>query len=880
MNIEQTDLLLEYQKQILTEIVEEDGLLVISRGLGLRIIICSLLKIYSQRKNLVILLNTPSKEELSIKEELAQIGISKPGLRIVNNEMSAKERILIVDLLTKKIPTHLITGIFVNHAERINVTSTEAFILRIFRQENKEGFIKAFSDSPETFVSGFSPLQTTLQLLQLRKAFLWPRFHVLVRECLEEKNFQVIELQQSLSESMFDIQSAILECIGACISEVRKSTSSIDFEEFTIENALFKSFDIIIRQQLDPVWHRVSMKTKQLVNDLKTLRKLLTYLVSYDCVSFNIFLETILASQAPTSSLDTEQQSPWIFLDAGETIFSMAKKRVFIRNKPTSKISEKTNSVIEITEESTEESTTTTTKELLEQIRLLENPEFPPGIEPVLEELPKWNLLAGLKNNQGRGGPLLRRLLKNYFRWKTEISKMRKTDPQKRYQRGLQPYNKRRRIRGGASGGTSSSNFIRNNSADIIEEEAREIAHFINSNMPSGTNASSSNIKDKETFSNHNNDVLMTSYIDVDDEFDAKAFSKYFGLVPLESLILIRPILGDDDDKMLQAIKPRYVIMYHPDQGFIRRLEVFKARNPELSCKVYFMIYENSVEEQRYLSSIRREKEAFEKLIREKSMMVIPLGRSIPTSRNINDLLSLNSVNTRIAGGGNIDNNSLVIIDVREFRCSLPSLLNARGIEVLPCTLQIGDYILSPNICVERKSISDLFSSFISGRLYTQCEAMVMYYKKPILLIEFEENKSFSLQALSDLRTEIGMNDISSKLALLTLTFPQLKIIWSSSPYATVDIFEDLKDEPDQEKAQSIGLDDNEEINSIYNISPQDFLRALPGITTRNYKTVMAKVHNLKELSQMSLVELQVLIGKDNGKTLYEFFKKDATLID
>ncbi|CAJ0872620.1 16731_t:CDS:2, partial [Entrophospora sp. SA101] len=117
MNIEQTDLLLEYQKQILTEIVEEDGLLVISRGLGLRIIICSLLKIYSQRKNLVILLNTPSKEELSIKEELAQIGISKPGLRIVNNEMSAKERILIVDLLTKKIPTHLITGIFVNHAE-------------------------------------------------------------------------------------------------------------------------------------------------------------------------------------------------------------------------------------------------------------------------------------------------------------------------------------------------------------------------------------------------------------------------------------------------------------------------------------------------------------------------------------------------------------------------------------------------------------------------------------------------------------------------------------------------------------------------------------------------------------------------------------------
>jgi len=47
----------------------------------------------------------------------------------------------------------------------------------------------------------------------------------------------------------------------------------------------------------------------------------------------------------------------------------------------------------------------------------------------------------------------------------------------------------------------------------------------------------------------------------------------------------------------------------------------------------------------------------------------------------------------------------------------LPSLLHQSGIEILPCTLTIGDYILSPNLCVERKSISDLIGSFNSGRL-------------------------------------------------------------------------------------------------------------------------------------------------------------------
>jgi DNA excision repair protein ERCC-4 len=58
-----------------------------------------------------------------------------------------------------------------------------------------------------------------------------------------------------------------------------------------------------------------------------------------------------------------------------------------------------------------------------------------------------------------------------------------------------------------------------------------------------------------------------------------------------------------------------------------------------------------------------------------------------------------------------------VIVDVREFRSSLPSVLDARNFKIIPCTLNVGDYILSPTMCVERKSIPDLISSFTSGRL-------------------------------------------------------------------------------------------------------------------------------------------------------------------
>ncbi len=79
---------------------------------------------------------------------------------------------------------------------------------------------------------------------------------------------------------MLGIQKAIIEVMDACLKEMRK-TNKVDVDDLTVENGLFKSFDEIVRRQLDPIWHTLGKKTKQLVSDLKTLRKLLDYLVRY-----------------------------------------------------------------------------------------------------------------------------------------------------------------------------------------------------------------------------------------------------------------------------------------------------------------------------------------------------------------------------------------------------------------------------------------------------------------------------------------------------------------------------------------------------------------------------------------------------------------------
>jgi DNA excision repair protein ERCC-4 len=51
----------------------------------------------------------------------------------------------------------------------------EAFIVRLYREKNKTGFLKAFTDQPEHIMSGMSPLKNIMKELQLRSVHIYPR---------------------------------------------------------------------------------------------------------------------------------------------------------------------------------------------------------------------------------------------------------------------------------------------------------------------------------------------------------------------------------------------------------------------------------------------------------------------------------------------------------------------------------------------------------------------------------------------------------------------------------------------------------------------------------------------------------------------------------
>lgn len=135
------------------------------------------------------------------------------------------------------------------------------------------------------------------------------------------------------------------------------------------------------------------------------------------------------------------------------------------------------------------------------------------------------------------------------------------------------------------------------------------------------------------------------------------------------------------------------------------------------------------------------------------------------------------------------------------------------------------------------------------------------------------------LQKNFNLQQEISINDIQSRLSLLTLHFPKLRILWCQSAYATADLFKDLKqdaDEPDVSKALTVTADEASGRDSKYNVTPYDFLMKIPNITVKNVRQILDKVKNLTELTELKTEELTEIIGNQRfSEYIVEFINKE-----
>ena len=229
---------------------------------------------------------------------------------------------------------------------------------------------------------------------------------------------------------------------------------------------------------------------------------------------------------------------------------------------------------------------------------------------------------------------------------------------------------------------------------------------------------------------------------------------------------------------LLHTLKPSWVVMYDPSVELIRMLEVYAACHPVWRTRVYVLGHTDSVEQQGSLTNLSSEVRAFQALAQERARLpdvAVEAGTAAAVlSSPQRARQALGAKRSSRAGGGGLlqtlRGRGRVLVDLREYKSRVPSALHRCGLAQVPVHMETADYVLAPDVGVERKSVPDLLGSLASGRLveqvcvcvcvqvrsfslsyllhsrYPQLERLTKRYAVPVLLIEFDGRAPFSLQ--------------------------------------------------------------------------------------------------------------------------------------
>jgi DNA excision repair protein ERCC-4 len=205
-----------------------------------------------------------------------------------------------------------------------------------------------------------------------------------------------------------------------------------------------------------------------------------------------------------------------------------------------------------------------------------------------------------------------------------------------------------------------------------------------------------------------------------------------------------------------------------------------------------------------------------------------------------------------------------IVVDERERNSNIPELLKSAGAIIDFTQLKVGDYLVSSETAVERKTVRDLVNSIYDGRLFVQCSDLVKYYQKPLLVVQ--GNMSELAETSEDVEDGDTKPSAEKMLlaydALITVTMEfRIPTIHTPSAEQTAQLLVTLVNRSLREgKATGPLLRKIKKENPLY-IQQLSILASLPGVGDKLATRMLRKFDTPIRALNASAAELSIIPG-------------------
>ena len=192
-----------------------------------------------------------------------------------------------------------------------------------------------------------------------------------------------------------------------------------------------------------------------------------------------------------------------------------------------------------------------------------------------------------------------------------------------------------------------------------------------------------------------------------------------------------------------------------------------------------------------------------------------------------------------------------VVADGREKASGVPEELSKLNVRVYFSTLPVADYVLSPELAVERKSVKDLVSSIYDSRLFYQAARLSAAYAKPFLLVEGDSKEVESLAR--------NLKSFYGAIANVSLAYG-LRVLYTANPRETAMAIAELLAHARARPLARMPAEAPPKSKSIH-LQQLYLVSSLPGVGRKLAEKLLSKYGTPRKVMGLTAGELAMTAG-------------------